>query len=145
MLPRISVWWLAAALGTFVAAAIAIDYQTRDVPHVLTLAPVAAVSIAVGALCKPATGVVGRTLHFLGDASYSIYLTHSMFISAVLGFISHRMHSAPPLLWVCSITLGAIVWGSVLHVFVERPLLKLGRRLTSRANSNDEAAMRMAA
>lgn len=131
-LPRISALWLAAALAGFAAVAIALDYQTRDIPHVLALAPIAALCIAVGALSRPASGWVGRLAHFLGDASYSVYLTHSMFISAVLGVISHRMNGAPPALWIGAITFGAIVWGCALHWLVEKRLLSLGRRLLAR-------------
>ncbi len=69
----------------------------------------------------------------LGNASYSIYLTHSAFLSASLGV----MHSVMPMISVkMAITVAVIftvILGFSVHLFVERPLiLKLSRWRYSR-------------
>ncbi len=76
-----------------------------------------------------------RLLDLIGDASYSIYLTHL----ALLGLIAKIMIRLsanvplPPHLIYIAIFAGAIIGGSLLHLLVERPLIDACRkRLGSR-------------
>lgn len=141
-LPALSSWWLLAPLAAFLGVGWASDYTVRDVGHVLMLGPVGAVCILVGALLKAPGSAIGRVVSFLGDASYSIYLTHTMFISAVLGVISHRFGHAPAILWVPATAAGAIAWGSALHLLVEKPIVAFAR---GRLASQERVALRKAA
>ncbi len=71
-----------------------------------------------------------RWLAFLGDASYSIYLIHFPAVSTVAR-IAFRLDPEPRLplgLWMLLMFAAGTIAGCLLHVFVERPLLKwLGR------------------
>lgn len=73
-----------------------------------------------------------RPLVFIGNASYSIYLTHAMFINAVMLLVSRvgRLNSMNPLLLVPVIVVSAIGASCLLYQVVERPLVAyLGARL----------------
>jgi exopolysaccharide production protein ExoZ len=65
-----------------------------------------------------------RLLKTAGDASYSIYLTHTLFIS---GFAQlwKRAHLAgtQPWLFVCLAALGSLLLGVLVNRLVERPLI----------------------
>jgi peptidoglycan/LPS O-acetylase OafA/YrhL len=76
-----------------------------------------------------------RWLRPLGDASYSIYLTHVLVFGLVfkrtLG-MSHR--PLPHLLWLALMTGAALAVGYLFHLGVERPLLRShGRRAVGTA------------
>ena len=68
-------------------------------------------------------------LRFLGDASYSIYLVHFPVIAA-LARVCHRMDARlhlPIVVWLAVMVACGTGAGCLLHVFVERPLIR-GRR-----------------
>ncbi len=70
---------------------------------------------------------VPRLLTFLGDASYSIYLSHFMIVwglSRVCFRIDGRLHF-PLFCYVAVILIVAISAGVIVHMFLERPLLRL--------------------
>jgi len=72
-----------------------------------------------------------RPLVFLGSASYSIYLTHAMFVN-VFALILSRFDATThndPLLITVGMALGAILGGALVYQYVERPLLFALRRL----------------
>jgi exopolysaccharide production protein ExoZ len=70
-----------------------------------------------------------RALARLGDASYSIYLAQVNTVSLASAFIAGVIPAIPPLLLVI-VTCGIVVaFGLALNILVERPLLKLARRL----------------
>jgi len=67
-----------------------------------------------------------RWLAFLGDASYSIYLIHFPVVSTV-GRIAFRLDPQPRLplgVWMLLMFATGTIAGCLLHMFVERPLLK---------------------
>lgn len=64
-----------------------------------------------------------RVLKLLGDASYSIYLFHEFFVSAVLGLWSSIDKGANPAFVLIGVTLAAIVGSTVVYVLIERPLI----------------------
>jgi exopolysaccharide production protein ExoZ len=78
---------------------------------------------------------VGKLLRGIGDASYSIYLTHAFFISA-LGKL-WPIGLAPWIFLVSATTL-ALLLGQAAYALVERPLLALLRGRRPRA-ANDQA------
>ena len=70
-----------------------------------------------------------RALARLGDASYSIYLAQVQTVSLACTTIAAAFPSIPPLLLIV-VTCGIVVaLGLALNIVVERPLLKLCRRI----------------
>jgi peptidoglycan/LPS O-acetylase OafA/YrhL len=78
---------------------------------------------------RAASPLLPRWLLPLGDASYSIYLTHVLVFGLVfkrtLG-LSHR--PLPHLLWLVLMLGAALAAGYLFHLGVERPLLRWRRR-----------------
>jgi peptidoglycan/LPS O-acetylase OafA/YrhL len=65
----------------------------------------------------------------LGDASFSIYLLHHLAVDAAKHVGTAIPHTAAPhLLWLAGTVAAAVGTGVVLHRWVERPLLALGKR-----------------
>ncbi|QRG07710.1 acyltransferase [Xanthobacter dioxanivorans] len=92
-----------------------------------------AAMVVVGALVLERSRPVPRVglLALLGDASYSLYLVHGMVLSAV-GQVFVRLSpqlalQGPALYIACAVTAvgAAIVVSVVVHLLVERPLLRL--------------------
>jgi peptidoglycan/LPS O-acetylase OafA/YrhL len=80
-----------------------------------------------GRLCPP------RLLTFLGDASYSIYLTHfpALSVLAKLVKVLGMDGWVPPLPLYGLLAGGAVAAGCVFHVALERPLLRCLRPRTA--------------
>jgi exopolysaccharide production protein ExoZ len=78
--------------------------------------------VATGALACEAGGPVIRVpgLKVLGDASYSIYLSHPFTIEFVIRALSHY----PLLVRVIAPTLVATAFGVCIHFIVERPMTR---------------------
>lgn len=74
---------------------------------------------------------ISRTLLFIGDASYAIYLTHSTLINAITVWLAKTWHS-PLGVTVLPTMLISVLIGCLVHVFVERPLLHYFNRRISR-------------
>jgi exopolysaccharide production protein ExoZ len=70
-----------------------------------------------------------RALARLGDASYSIYLAQVETVSLAGVFVAHLIPTSPPLLLLAVTTCIVVALGLALNIAVERPLLKLCRRL----------------
>ena len=69
---------------------------------------------------------VPRLLVFLGDASYSIYLTHVMFINAVV-LVYRRLNVASifgPFVTTLSLVVLSVVAASAFYFVLERPMLR---------------------
>ena len=65
----------------------------------------------------------------LGDASYSIYLVHSAFISLAAGVAFKHFHGGlPGPLLFSLIFIGAVSSGVFAHLLIERPLLSMLRK-----------------
>ena len=87
-----------------------------------------AVMLFAGVHVRTAPGLLDRVGRLFGDASYSIYLFHLHFVSAVLGVWSKVAYSTPIL--VVLVGTLCIVFGSCLliHLFVEKPLVRQSRK-----------------
>jgi exopolysaccharide production protein ExoZ len=71
-----------------------------------------------------------RLLNLIGDASYSIYLTHLAFLG-LLAKIMIRLSAhvpLPPELIYAVVFAGTVACGCLLHLFVERPLIEACRK-----------------
>jgi len=74
-------------------------------------------------------GPLGDLGRRLGDASYCIYLTHTAFVSAVLGLITHRNHRPSDGVIIVVAFLVATIGGLILHYVAERPIVAWSQRL----------------
>lgn len=72
-----------------------------------------------------APGRLERAATFMGDASYSIYLAHVLVIRALGRMFESGMVALPGDAVVGLTVLASLAAGAVVHVWVERPLLKV--------------------
>lgn len=84
-----------------------------------------AVLLVWGALGLDIEGVLGRPLVFLGDASYSLYLSHMMVMLLVLKTIGR----GAPVFVACALCVAFSAW---LYARIERPLLMKTRAVLER-------------
>ncbi len=84
----------------------------------------AVIGLAQGGLAMP------RWLTFLGDASYSIYLVHLPVMNIAAVFLKRAgVHEIlPPLAMLALITVIISIAGSLVHVYVEKPVMAALRR-----------------
>jgi len=77
-------------------------------------------------------GWIDRLGKVMGDASYAIYLFHPHFVSAILGVWSKLAHQTP----IAIVLVGTIIVTTTacvfVHLYIERPLLKVSRNLIDR-------------
>jgi exopolysaccharide production protein ExoZ len=78
-------------------------------------------------------GAGWRTVFLLGEASFSIYLTHS-FVLGPMGRIWNMLQMPESLWWLfcASALVGASILGVLTYHFVERPLMRLTKSLFAR-------------
>jgi exopolysaccharide production protein ExoZ len=72
-----------------------------------------------------------RALARLGDASYSIYLAQVETVSLASVAVAGSIPAIPPLLLLLVTSCIVVTLGLALNILVERPLLKLSRRLAA--------------
>jgi exopolysaccharide production protein ExoZ len=94
------------------------------------------VLLVYGLLCME-RGVGLPNVHFLkllGDASYSLYLSHPFALGAVRQLWKGAPATSDPtsILYVVSCFAAAVMLGLICHLFIEKPTLKACRRLTER-------------
>jgi peptidoglycan/LPS O-acetylase OafA/YrhL len=91
-----------------------------------------AIAVVAAALSLPdVKGRLGRFLEYLGDASYSIYLSH-LFVIAALFIVMGHFGIASPGIFVAVALGGALAAGVLSYRFIELPLLYLARSGVSR-------------
>jgi exopolysaccharide production protein ExoZ len=126
---------LAALLAILVGvlALIAVAAGVGTLPRELEFG-LPALMIVAGALGLPLAGGqrVLRPLKWVGDASYSLYLSHPLAISA-LAMIWRRLGGgfalpAAAMLFVMAAALGCLAVAAVVYRLVERPLIAFFRR-----------------
>ena len=71
-------------------------------------------------------GPLARLLKLLGDASYSIYLSH-LFVVMLLRAVVERMSLQPDLIVITTLVLSAVV-GVFVYRLAEEPMLAVGRQ-----------------
>lgn len=74
-----------------------------------------------------APGRLARAAAFMGDASYSIYLVHVLVIRALGRLFESGMVALPGDAMVALTVLASLAAGAVVHVWIERPMLKFMR------------------
>lgn len=76
-----------------------------------------------------------KILSLIGNASYTIYLTHLAFLGLLSKIIIKLSQYFPltPQAVYCLVFVLTIICGCLVYIFVERPLLQYGRRLIARS------------
>ncbi len=88
-----------------------------------------AVAVVYSAAALPALRCLPRWLHRTGDASYSLYLTHTMVLYGAFVVGTWMPHSkVPHVSWMIGTLLACLGVGFAFHRWVERPLLNLAKR-----------------
>ncbi|HEY3778786.1 MAG TPA: acyltransferase [Rhizomicrobium sp.] len=126
--------WLAALIaGAFLFCVIGVQDSTLAWRVPLRGLPSVAIVLAAIAIERSEAGFpANRLLHLLGDASYSIYLTH-LFAVVGLRVIWERLHLpaglglAAPLFPVVAIAVGT-TFGCLAWQWVERPVTRAAKR-----------------
>ncbi|WOB79666.1 acyltransferase [Brevundimonas nasdae] len=72
-----------------------------------------------------APGRLARAAAFMGDASYSIYLVHVLVIRALGRMFESGMVALPGDAVVALTVIASLAAGAVVHVWIERPLLRV--------------------
>lgn len=134
-LPRV-LW--AAVLVLAILALVAASFETPGLLRFLVWGlPCALIAMAAIALEQKATAPWrNRALHFLGDASYSIYLVHAYIVVAFR--ILWTQFGLPMAGWAAVVSFIAlcmfagIAAGCVTYLLIERPLTNAARRLVPR-------------
>ncbi|GGC68226.1 acyltransferase [Chelatococcus reniformis] len=119
---------LLAVAPTFVPDPTA-DGLTRAVVWGLPATLIVAAFLPIG----PPRSALSRTAVSWGDASYSLYLTHAFVMIAYGWLIKWTfIGQLPQVAVIPAVVAASLAVGVASHVILERPLLKLGRRLTGR-------------
>lgn len=122
-------WWVVIGLGSF---GLAISGATRPLLTQGLSIGVPAAMVVLGALYVPLSldGAAQKIARKLGDASYAIYLSHPLLMSA-LGQIWRKIVPAGPPGWagfvLCAPLICAVA-GILLHHLLEKPLGRLATR-----------------
>ena len=125
--------WAAAATAAGCAVvfglALVLNYD-RSIPWMVLIVGLASVAcLAAACAVVPPRGFIGDLGRRFGDASYCIYLTHTAFVSAVLGLASHHARGLPDVVIVTLAFLIAALSGLALHYVAERPIVAWSQRL----------------
>lgn len=127
---RVPALWAIVGVSMFIAVgATPGDGQswTTSNTHSLLYGISSAMAIAgLATLEQQGRIAAGKLLRLLGDASYSIYLIHFTMFSALAKLFQrlHLLHAMPPAAWYGAMFVSACVGGTMLHLVVEKPLLR---------------------
>ena len=131
-------WTMPVAAACALAAVLVTDPTHRvivsGIPSALLVAGAAVVSRRRTKPLWPE-----RALARLGDASYSIYLAQVETVSLAGMAVAGLIPAIPPLLLLTVTTVIVVVFGLLLNVAVERPLLTFCRRLGVRPQVRPQA------
>jgi peptidoglycan/LPS O-acetylase OafA/YrhL len=116
-LPR----WISLSLIVIALASMMVLFSQPSLPRVLVFGLPAALLIAAAVACEPILKMSPSPLFlFLGNASYSLYLSHLFAIAPIL-FLARKMNIS----WAVSSCLAvgaAMIVGAITYVFLEKPL-----------------------
>lgn len=118
--------WVALCVVTLVA------FLVRDSLNTAAVAVVASMAVVVGLLTPNSETRSARFWEMLGNASYSIYLTHNMFLLAGATVWVKFVGRSGFEIAVAILGILAIVGGVLVHFVIERPLIDVTNRVVSR-------------
>ncbi|MBA4057010.1 MAG: hypothetical protein C0490_20010, partial [Marivirga sp.] len=107
------------------------DTNSSEFWAVITLGLLAAISLLAGISIESTKPLnfIDKVGLILGDASYSIYLTHTAFVSAILGVWSKVQPGANYALIIIGGTALACIGGVAVHLLVEKPIIKFAQKI----------------
>lgn len=118
-------------LGLFLLGMALLPYLSNYLPYRALHWGIPALLVCIGALMMEP--VLERrpikTLKFLGDASYSLYLSHVMVMAATQAIIGARFGPENPWIVFAVETIIAVIVGCIIHVVIEKPITKFTRDL----------------
>ncbi len=141
-----ALWWAMLALGVVAFVGLG-GFQDEQISRVFTRGlPALAILVPVLALERQGAARFRRgVVHYLGDASYSIYLAH---LYAVVGFrvLCDLLHlpittSLAAVIFIIACVAVGVGGGCLVYQFLERPLTKGVRRLFMQPREPAEAAL----
>jgi exopolysaccharide production protein ExoZ len=116
-------WSVALMMMASCIALFAVFNEFASAPVTILASVVVLISLRLPA----SPGRLARLGHLLGDASYSIYLTHGLVLlvagSAWITLFGKQFYHAA----LVSLPLAAVLAGVLVHYWVERPLVSLAR------------------
>lgn len=113
-----------AAIACFIFFTLPVDVAKASLPGHLMMATAAAL-VVLTALSLESRIRSGRLLVWLGDISYSLYLTHMFVIGAGWAAINRLQISGPALpLAIGSLVLLALVVAHLSFILLERPMMR---------------------
>lgn len=152
LMPRMDRRWILPILVLLLVTAIPPALVASPVSNIdrdnialaLLAPPVALMLMLCIALERSGTRIFdSRPLLLVGDASYSIYLVHSAFLSLAGTVQSRALVWIPGVVYFCLAAAGAVLAGIAIHLWVERPLLAMLRGVR-KTKKQVEAATREA-
>lgn len=116
-------WWVLVVLFAFsmVIGSVTV-VNAKDIFSILLTLPLFAAMVLIAAF---ASNHVNHTLHYLGNASFSIYLFHPHVESALLGIFSKIFPSLPVPIVIATVGGVSVLAGCAIYSFVESPMIKL--------------------
>ncbi|HEY3888768.1 MAG TPA: acyltransferase [Caulobacteraceae bacterium] len=104
--------------------------RTRVLSRVAMFGPPAAIIVAGACICDRAIrGGLARALAWMGDASYSTYLSHGLVVPILAYLWFATLGVSSPWLTTPVLIAASLVVGAATYVFIERPILKDLRRV----------------
>ena len=96
----------------------------------VSIAVAAIGSVALVTLCPgPSGGLIGRWGEFLGDASYSLYLSHPFSIIVIVQLWIRLAPTLSPIVLVPFAVFACLIGGIACYLLIERPLNHAIRRM----------------
>ncbi len=93
-------------------------------PSLLVIWLLCSLCVFVSIFGQPRQGLFEPVAEAFGDASYSVYLFHTLVLSALLRL---KIGAISPTLFVIATLVGANLFGLLLYRMVEKPILRFGR------------------
>jgi exopolysaccharide production protein ExoZ len=95
-------------------------------PSLLLIWGLCFLCVFIGIFGRSEAGKFETIAEAFGDASYSVYLFHPFILSSLIRL---RVPQTYPMLYVIASLVGANVFGYVVYVMIEKPMLRQGRRM----------------
>jgi exopolysaccharide production protein ExoZ len=130
---RIS-WPMFVAVGGAIAALLVADPASRALIYGIPSAALVAAA-AYLSRARETPSRIERALARLGDASYSMYLAQVNTVSLACAYVADLFSDIAPMALVAVTSCIALLVGLLLNIVVERPLLRLCRRIGKRGPS----------
>lgn len=133
-LKRYGLWFLiAGGLGFAILSAVFLQPLSWEVPDgwarvLLFGLPCAVIVYGAAAMELHEGKRISKALSAVGDASYSIYLSHAMVFSTI-GVLFSTPAIRTNAVMVFLMFTGAIVWGFLSYFFIERPMLSTAKKV----------------